>query len=191
MSDGSLIFLHVIVPINHSPKPVHKYIAIEGVVPGGMRILYIYIFLAPPSYPSTVGCSTYIVILTSTCLRIVQLVCQPCCTIGGHSAEAYGLRMTGDGINYRDRLCQRVRFPECDADLSAGSLETHRKIQHRVGQGDLRVIPSHPLYLTMTYRICLPWTARDITWPVGGSQGGPQVGVPSWSTSCTAACGTC
>ena len=190
MSDGSLIFLYVIVLKNRLPKPVHNNITVEVVVPGVMRMLFIYI-IAPPSSPSTVGCSTYIVILTSTCLRIVQSVCQPCFTIGGHSAEAYGLRMTGEGLTYRDRLCQRVHCPECDADLAAGSLETHRKIQHRVGQGDLRVIPSHPLYLTMTYRICLPWTARDITWSVGGAQRGPQVGAPSWSTSCTAACGTC
>ena len=108
MSDGSLIFLHVIVPKNHLPKPVHNYIAVEGVVPGGMRMLFIYI-LAPPLSPSTVGFSTYIIILTSTCIIIFQSVCQPCFTIVGHYAESYGLRMTGDGLTYRERLCQRVR----------------------------------------------------------------------------------
>ena len=53
-----------------------------------------------------------------------------------------------------DTLGQRVSCPECDVDLAAGSLETHQQIQHRVGQGDLRVIPSHPLYVTMMYRVC-------------------------------------
>ena len=98
--------------------------------------------------------------------RVVKTVCmvyQPYCTIGGHSAEAYGLRMTGWGLTYRDRLRQRVRCPECDADLAASSLETHWYIQHRVGQGDLRANPPHPLYVTMMFRFCFPWTARDIT----------------------------
>ena len=71
MSDGSLIFLHVIVPKDHLPKPAHNYIAIEMVVSGVIRMLFIYI-LAPNSSPYTVGCSTYIVILTSTCLIIDQ-----------------------------------------------------------------------------------------------------------------------
>ena len=123
--------------------------------------------------------------------KTVIMVYQPCCTIGGHSAEAYDPRMIGEGLTYRNRLCQRVRCPECNADLAAGSLETHRQIQHRVGQGYLRSNPHHPLYVTRMYLFCFPWTSRDITLPVGGAHGGPQVGAPSCSTLCTAACGTC
>ena len=29
----------------------------------------------------------------------VSMACQPCCAIGGHSVEAYGLRMTVEGLN--------------------------------------------------------------------------------------------
>ena len=50
--------------------------------------------------------------LPTNVVQTVIMVCQPCCTIGGHSAEAYGLSMEGEGITYRDRLRQRVCCPE-------------------------------------------------------------------------------
>ena len=79
--------------------------------------------------------------LLTNVVNTVSMAYKPCCTIGGHSAEAYGIRLTGEGLSYRERLCQRFRCPECNADLAAGSLDTHRQIQHRVGQGDLRATP--------------------------------------------------
>ena len=34
----------------------------------------------------------------------VSMECQPCFTIGGHSTESYGLRMTGEGLTYWEIL---------------------------------------------------------------------------------------
>ena len=45
--------------------------------------------------------------------------------IGGPSVEAYGLRMTGEGLFYRERLRLWVRFPDYDMDLAAVSLATN------------------------------------------------------------------
>ena len=33
--------------------------------------------------------------------KTVSMACQPCCAIGGHSSEAYGLRMTGWGLTHQ------------------------------------------------------------------------------------------
>ena len=40
-----------------------------------------------------------------------------CCATGGHSNS---LRMTGEGLTFRERLLHRIRCPKCDADLAAG-----------------------------------------------------------------------
>ena len=54
---------------------------------------------------------------------------------------AYGLRTTGEVHTYRERLCQRVCFPECNTDLVVGSLASHRRVQYGVA----RVNPRDPL----------------------------------------------
>ena len=69
----------------------------------------------------------WICLLTNV-VKTVSMACQPCCAIGGHYAEAYGLSMTGEVVTYRERLRQRICCPECDADLAAGSLDTHWQI---------------------------------------------------------------
>ena len=71
-------------------------------------------------------------------VNMVSMACQPYRAIGGHSAEAYGFRIMGEGITYCERLRQRVLYPECDMDLVTGSLETHCQVQHGLGQGDFR-----------------------------------------------------
>ena len=68
----------------------------------------------------------------------MSMACQTCCAIGGNSAEAYGLSMTEEGLTYQEILRQQFLRPECDADLAASHLATHGKIQHRVGQVELR-----------------------------------------------------
>ena len=95
--------------------------------------------------------------------KTASMACQPCHALGGHSVEAYVLRMMGGGgQTYQDRFCHRVRFPTCNADLVAGYLAAHRQAQHRVDQGDLRDSPppnththTHPIPLDKvgTYRI--------------------------------------
>ena len=37
-------------------------------------------------------------------IKTVIMTCQPCCAIGGNSVEAYGLRLTEEGLSYQDRL---------------------------------------------------------------------------------------
>ena len=73
--------------------------------------------------------------------KTLSMSCQTFSVIEGHSAESYGLRMTGEGLTYWERLLQRIRFPEYNTDLAAGSLATHWKVQHGVGQGDLKDTP--------------------------------------------------
>ena len=63
--------------------------------------------------------------LQNNVTKMVSMACQPCCTLGGRLVEAYGLRMTGGEISFQDRLCQRVRCPDCNVDLEARSLEAH------------------------------------------------------------------
>ena len=43
--------------------------------------------------------------------KTVIMECQKFYDIGGHSMEAYGIRMMGGGLAYRERLRQRVRCP--------------------------------------------------------------------------------
>ena len=57
--------------------------------------------------------------------NMVSMLFHPCRTIGDHYAEAYGLRMMGEGITYQERLRQQVRDPKCNVDLLVGSLVTH------------------------------------------------------------------
>ena len=73
--------------------------------------------------------------------KMVSMTSQPCCAIGGKSLDTYSLRMVGEGLIYWKRLCQRVRCPNCNTDLAAGSKVTHRKVQHGVGQGYLIETP--------------------------------------------------
>ena len=75
----------------------------------------------------------------------MSMACQPCSAIGVNSAEAYDLRMTGEGLTYRERLCLWVQCHEYDADLAEASLKNNWQVQHRVIRGDLREIPPpHP-----------------------------------------------
>ena len=78
------------------------------------------------------------------------IVFQPFRTIGGHSSEAYGLMITGEGLSYREIFRLRVLCPECDADLAAGLLATHWQVQHGVSHGYL---VDTPLPSTCTHGI--------------------------------------
>ena len=64
-----------------------------------------------------------------------------CCATGGHSNS---LRMTGEGLTFRERLLHRIRCPKCDVDLSAGSMETHWHVHHEVVRGYFRATPPSP-----------------------------------------------
>ena len=82
--------------------------------------------------------------------------------IGGHYAEAYVLRTTGEGLTYQERIHLQVRCPNHNTDLAAESLETHQKVQHRVIRGNLIETPPHTPDVPRTYQIYFPWISRDI-----------------------------
>ena len=64
--------------------------------------------------------------------KTAVMVCKPYHIVVRHSDAAYMLRMAGEGPLYRYHQRQRVRYPDCAAYLSAGSLEAHRNTQHSV-----------------------------------------------------------
>ena len=76
--------------------------------------------------------------------NMINMAYQPYHTIGSHSAEAYGLRMDGEVLTHQERLLQWDHCPDFDAELVEGPLETHWKVQHRVGWGNLRATPTPP-----------------------------------------------
>ena len=76
--------------------------------------------------------------------KTASMACKPYRALGGHSTEAYGLRITERGGSFRYRLLQRVLCPDCDVDLAACSLEYHRQVQHGVDWGDLKDPPLNP-----------------------------------------------
>ena len=74
----------------------------------------------------------------------VGMVCQPCRSPGGHSAEAHDRQMRGEGQAYE--ACQKrwVFCTECAADLATGFLAAHHQTQPGVGRGGARVTPPRP-----------------------------------------------
>ena len=60
----------------------------------------------------------------------------------GLSAEAYNLRVTGEGKTYRQRQQQRVNRPECGKNYAKSSLKHHRRCQHG---GEPEINWNHPL----------------------------------------------
>ena len=71
--------------------------------------------------------------------KIVIMACHPCRALGGHFEEAYGIRMKGERKTYRDRLHQKVRFLNCNADLLPGYLASHIQAHYGVARGHHRV----------------------------------------------------
>ena len=110
--------------------------------------------------------------LHTNVVKTVIMDCKTCLAIGGPYAEAYGIRMMGEGQTYRYRLRQRVYCPDCEADLVAGSLASHRQAQHGVDQWGLKEPhPPHPMDEVRNYRISFSRAARNIACPVGGCTG--------------------
>ena len=58
------------------------------------------------------------------------MTCRPCTAAGNHSEEAYGCKMTGEGLTFRDRKRERVECRDCGKELAEGSLDSHRMSQH-------------------------------------------------------------
>ena len=79
--------------------------------------------------------------LCTNVVNTVSMACRPCRAIGGHSVEAYGLRITREELTYREIIHLLLRFPDSDADLVTGSLVIHRQFQHGASRGDPRETP--------------------------------------------------
>ena len=58
------------------------------------------------------------------------MTCRPCTAAGNHSEEAYGCKMTGEGLTFRDRKRERVECRDCRNEVAAGSLDSHCMSQH-------------------------------------------------------------
>ena len=92
---------------------------------------------------------------------------QPCRAIGGQSAEAYVLGMTGEGLIYREILRQRFCWPNCNVDWQGICQHIFRYITVWVEETWQRPHP-HPPDEPRTYRISFLRAAHDIACPVGG-----------------------
>ena len=68
--------------------------------------------------------------------KTVSMTCRPCTAAGNQSEVAYGRKMTGEGPTYRERLKERVECGDCGKEMVAGSLESHRMLQHGKAKED-------------------------------------------------------
>ena len=66
--------------------------------------------------------------LHTNVVKMVRMACQPCLALRGHSVEAYGLHMTGEGHTNQEWLQQRFQCLERNAYLAADSLDYHRQV---------------------------------------------------------------
>ena len=58
--------------------------------------------------------------------KTVSMVCHPCrAGAGNRTEEAYGRRLTGEGISYAERQRERVACGECGEVLTVGSMSSH------------------------------------------------------------------
>ena len=58
------------------------------------------------------------------------MLCLPKAEYTNISAKAYRHRITGEGFSHKERLKQQTRCPNCDKNLSVGSLPHHMRTQH-------------------------------------------------------------
>ena len=65
--------------------------------------------------------------------KMVRIIFHPCHVVGTHSDMAYKRTIMGEGLTYWSHQKQRVRFPECAADLAAIFLAAHHQTQHGIG----------------------------------------------------------
>ena len=57
--------------------------------------------------------------------KTVSMICRPCPTAGNQLEVAYGQKMTGEGLTYRERKRERVKCGDCGKGMAAGSLDAH------------------------------------------------------------------
>ena len=62
--------------------------------------------------------------------KTVIMTCRPCTAAGNQSEEAYGRKMTGEGLTFWERKRERVECRDFVKEVTAGSLDSHRMSQH-------------------------------------------------------------
>ena len=62
--------------------------------------------------------------------KIFGIFCHPCQVAGTLSEGAYGIRMTGTGICYRERQRVWVHCTECGEEMALRLLTVHLQVQH-------------------------------------------------------------
>ena len=85
--------------------------------------------------------------------------------------------MTGEELTYQDRQRDRVRFPDCGADLAAGPLMEHHQTQHGWGR-ETQWMDSLPP--TAEYRVSFLHMTETVTFPLEGYRGGEMSRANLW-----------
>ena len=113
--------------------------------------------------------------------KMVSIAFQTCRSTEGHSTEAYGIWIRGDGRTHQERLHIFLYCLECEVDLETGYLATHQKVQHMVGRGDLRGNP-HPPYpgYPRMYMVSFSQVECDMARPVEGCLGRASIWTALW-----------
>ena len=62
--------------------------------------------------------------------KTVRMTCRPCTVAGNQLEEAYGRKMTGEGLTFMERKIERVECRNCGKEVAAGSLDSHLMSQH-------------------------------------------------------------
>ena len=62
--------------------------------------------------------------------KTVSMILHPCQATGNLTTEAYGRRVTGVGLTYRERLKDQVAYGECREILAVISLLSRLMTQH-------------------------------------------------------------
>ena len=62
--------------------------------------------------------------------KTASMTCRPFPAAGNQLEVAYGRKITGEGPTYLERKREKVKCGECGKGMAAGSLDTHRMVQH-------------------------------------------------------------
>ena len=103
--------------------------------------------------------------------KTVGTVCRTCYIVDGHSEAAYTRRMTGVVPSFRERQRERVQCPECELELTAGSLTAHRQAQHGKERPPQWATPHATPDPRLYNRVSFPRASRSIGCPVEVCEG--------------------
>ena len=62
--------------------------------------------------------------------KTVSMTCRPCPAVGNRLEEAYGRKISGEGLTYLERKREQVDCRDCGKEMAEESLDTHHMSQH-------------------------------------------------------------